>query len=107
MIYKPYYNSKTTLFKVGDKVRISKDLDLADGGSIPFGVNHYMVAKKGQVVTILAVANRNCSYYDGDAIPYYSVSGSTWYWSAEMFVPLDDDSNYVSLYDIKRGVAGV
>ena len=60
-------------FKVGDRVRVRKDLEYGNfyGG---VRVNDEMVNNKGKVLTIIGIDNRT-----------YLVEGSTWFWTDEMF----------------------
>ena len=60
-------------FKVGDRVRVRKDLEYDNfyGG---VRVNDEMVNNKGKVLTIIGIDNRT-----------YLVEGSTWFWTDEMF----------------------
>lgn len=65
-------------YKVGDKVRIRKDLSV-NLDCYP-GVVEEMVDKVGDVVTIDAVNDK-----------YYRIVGNEWYWTDEMFEGLADD----------------
>lgn len=70
-------------YKVGDKVRIRRDLSV-NYDCYP-GVIEEMANKAGDVVTIDAV---NIGTIDGD---YYEIVDNEWYWTDEMFEGLAND----------------
>lgn len=78
------------LYKVGDKVRVRRDLKTGDyramvscrkidEGSGDMYVNEHMAAKAGRVVTIKAISPNSMYEY------IYKIEEDGWAWTDEMF----------------------
>ena len=76
-------------FKVGDKVRVRKDLKYNSfyGG---IRVNDEMVNNKGKILTIIGIDGRT-----------YLMEGSTWFWTDEMF-----ENKKYTYEDLKKSPIG-
>lgn len=74
--------SKKRRFKVGDKVRIKKDLNPGYGGCPPRYISSEMVSLGGQVRTISSVLE--ISLYD------YKLSGGGYIWWDDWLEPVDE-----------------
>ena len=89
--------NKRMNYKVGDKVRVSTDLTMAEFTGDGTGVVDEMLAFRGQTLTIKSIRY----YPNSDKIKNYSVIENQWFWSNEMF---ERCVNVFTKQDLKAGM---
>src|SRR5574344_2585046 len=81
-------------FKVGDKVRIRKDLNLYNDYD-KCGAVSEMLEYKGDIATILKVSELSNCYK-------INIDNQQWHWTDEMFEPVEDTIEYQNKkYDVR------